>query len=135
MSHDNGFELKNRMLFKIMLNVISFNILSFLTPNSFSLNVEEFTNKRPIGHIAHLWNQFKSINTFLQSYDYIIQLIFLRRKIIISFLNNYTDFESLSPKDALCQVWFKLTHWFCRRRFLDFVNIFLVLTYNYIIII
>ena len=32
-------------------------------------------NKRPMGHIAHLRNQFKSINTFAQSYDYIIALI------------------------------------------------------------
>ena len=28
-------------------------------------------NKRPMGHIAHLRNQFKSINTFELSYDYI----------------------------------------------------------------
>ena len=26
-------------------------------------------NKRPMGHIAHRRNQFKSINTFAQSYD------------------------------------------------------------------
>ena len=26
-------------------------------------------NKRPMGHIAHLRNQFKSMNTFEQSYD------------------------------------------------------------------
>ena len=29
-------------------------------------------NKRPMGHIAHLRNQFKLINTFVTSYDYII---------------------------------------------------------------
>ena len=28
-------------------------------------------NKRPMGHIAHLRNQFKSMNTFKRSYDYI----------------------------------------------------------------
>ena len=28
-------------------------------------------NKRTMGHITHLRNQFKSINTFEQSYDYI----------------------------------------------------------------
>ena len=28
-------------------------------------------NKMPMDHIAHLKNQFKSINTFVQSYDYI----------------------------------------------------------------
>ena len=32
--------------------------------------------------------------------------------------------ESPSPKDALCQVWLKLTQWFWRRRFLNFVNVF-----------
>ena len=28
-------------------------------------------NKRPMGHIAHLRYQFKSINTFERSYDHI----------------------------------------------------------------
>ena len=32
--------------------------------------------------------------------------------------------ESPSPKDALCQVWFKLAKWFWRRRFLNIFNIF-----------
>ena len=32
-------------------------------------------NKRSMGHIAHMRNQFKSINTFEKSYDYIITLI------------------------------------------------------------
>ena len=32
--------------------------------------------------------------------------------------------ESPSPKDALCQVWLMLAHWFLRRRFLNFVNAF-----------
>mgnify|MGYP003691681831 CR=1 FL=1 len=32
--------------------------------------------------------------------------------------------ESLSPKDALCQVWLKMALWFWRRRFLNFVNVF-----------
>ena len=32
--------------------------------------------------------------------------------------------EFLSPKDALWQVWLKLTQWFLRRRFLNFVNVF-----------
>ena len=42
-------------------------------------------NKRPMGHIAHLRNQFKSINMFQQSYGYIITLIRSGRT-IISFL-------------------------------------------------
>ena len=32
--------------------------------------------------------------------------------------------ESPSPKKALCQVWLKLTQWFWRRRFFNFVNVF-----------
>ena len=35
-------------------------------------------------------------------------------------------FESLLPKDALCQVWLKLTPWFWRRRFLKVVNLSLL---------
>ena len=34
--------------------------------------------------------------------------------------------ESPSPKDALCQVWMKLAQWFWRRRFLNFLNVFLL---------
>ena len=73
-------------------------------------------NKRPIGHIAHLRKQFKSIST----YDYIITLI-KRGKIshnllfenwMVVYLNKL---ESCSPKDAMCQVWLKLTQWFWRR--------------------
>ena len=32
--------------------------------------------------------------------------------------------ESSSPKDALCQVRLKLSHWFWSRRFFLFVNVF-----------
>ena len=32
--------------------------------------------------------------------------------------------ESSSPQDAFCQVWLKLAQWYCRRRFLNFVNVF-----------
>ena len=32
--------------------------------------------------------------------------------------------ESLSPKDALCQLWLKLAEWIWKRRFLNFVNVF-----------
>ena len=33
--------------------------------------LENKSNKRPIGHITHLRNQFKSMNTLEQSYDHI----------------------------------------------------------------
>ena len=45
----------------------------------------------------------------------------LLEKDVILHLN---QLESPSPKDALCQVWLKLTHWFWRRRFSKFVNVF-----------
>ena len=34
--------------------------------------------------------------------------------------------ESPSPKDAFCQVWLKLAQLFRRRRFFNFVNVFLL---------
>ena len=34
--------------------------------------------------------------------------------------------ESPSPKDALCQIWWKLALRFWRRRFLNFTNVFLL---------
>ena len=40
-------------------------------------------------------------------------------------------FESPLNNDALCQVWLRLAQWFWRRRFLNFVNIFLFFR-NYI---
>ena len=60
-------------------------------------------NKRPMGHIAHLKKQFKSINT-----NYYIITLIKRRK-------NNINLESPSPKDALCQDWLKLAQWFWRR--------------------
>ena len=32
-------------------------------------------NKRPMGHIAHMRNQFKSMNTFERNYDYTVYII------------------------------------------------------------
>ena len=37
--------------------------------------------------------------------------------------------KSPSLKDALCQVWLKLVQWFWGRRFLKFVNVFLLFCY------
>ena len=39
--------------------------------------------------------------------------------------------ESRSPRDTLCKFWLKLTQWFWRSRFLNFVNVFL-LFHNYL---
>ena len=71
--------------------------------------IRRVTNKRPMGHIAHLRKQFKSINT----YDYIMTLIKRsKNKNIINFMRIYcffiwTKLESSSYKDALSQVWLK----------------------------
>ena len=46
-------------------------------------------NKRPMGHIAHLRKQFKSINT----YDYIIMLIKRRKKKHYKLYNNLLFFS------------------------------------------
>ena len=45
-------------------------------------NVNSINNKRPMGHIAHLRKQFKSINT----YDNIITLIKRKKKPNIIFM-------------------------------------------------
>ena len=78
-----------------------------------------------MGHIAYMRNEFKSINTFAQSYDNIITL-----KTIISLwsLNGsyLLKIESPSPKNSFCQVWLNFVQWFLKRRFLNFVNVFLL---------
>ena len=83
-------------------------------------DVDAYVNKRPMGHIAHLRKQFKSINT----YNHIITLI-RRRKIKYELYDNllFFSFES-SSKDALCQNWLKLAQWFWRRDFFNFVYVF-----------
>ena len=77
-------------------------------------------NKRPMGHIAHLRKQFKSINT----YDYIITVIKRRKKTLLILVLYLKKLESPSPKDALCQYCLKLAQWFWRIRFLNFDNVF-----------
>ena len=78
-------------------------------------------NKRPMGHIAHMRDQY-ILNTFAKSYDHIITLIWRRKKrssLLWSVNGPYLlNLESLSPKDALCQVWLQLAQWFWRKRFL-----------------
>ena len=72
---------------------ISMPLILYLHPPS------KLKNKRPMGHIVHLRNQFTSINTFQESYDYIITLIQRRKKkkyenLLILHLNKL---ESPSP--------------------------------------
>ena len=94
-------------------------------------------NKRPMGHIAHLKNQFKSTNTFEQCQLWQVSsgekflnfvndickfVIISNRKRALSF--NLNKLKSPSAKDAFCQVWLKLAKWFQRRRYLIFVMYF-----------
>ena len=80
------------------------------------------SNKRPMGHIAQLRKQFKSLN----KYDYIITLIQrIKKKLYENLLVLHLNkLESPSSKDSLCQVWLKLAQWFWRRDFFNFVNVF-----------
>ena len=92
--------------------------ISVLSKKTFINTTTANINKRPMGHIAHLRKQFKSINT----YDYIITWIKRRKKhpflpyenLLVLHLNKL---EFPLPKDAFCQVWLKLAQWFSRRRF------------------
>ena len=43
--------------------------------STYFIDIGSIINKRPMGHIAHMRNQFESINTFEKSSDYIITLI------------------------------------------------------------
>ena len=60
--------------------------------------------------------------------DFLISSMYFRYFVIISSWKRtrpfiWTNLNSPSPKDALCQVWLKLIKWFWRR-FLNFVNVF-----------
>ena len=81
-------------------------------------------NKRPMGHIAHLRKQFKSINTN----DFIITLIKRIKKNIINFITIYCffiwkNFNPPHPRMLCAKFGLKLAQWFWRR-FLNFVNVF-----------
>ena len=79
-----------------------------------------------MGNNAHLRNQSKLINTFEQSYGYIIKLsrrgnsTFLRIKWFF-FVKSWVSFT----QGCLCQIWLKLAQWFREGRFLNLVNLFL----------
>ena len=86
----------------------------------FKIGNEVLKNKRPMGHIAYLMKTVE-INKHIR---------LLGEKKPLSFENwmvPYLDkLESPSPRGALCQLCLKLDHWFWRRRFLNFVNVFLI---------
>ena len=64
-----------------MMAVAKGGALKFLElPLDGDKTIKEYSNKRPMGHIAHLRKQFKSINT----YDYIIRYIKRRKNPLLS---------------------------------------------------
>ena len=73
----------------MLINYLAIEIIARITENvcyniwiAFSLlcapHSRQKKSKRHMGHIAHLTSQFKSINTFAKSYDFIITLIWRR---------------------------------------------------------
>ena len=95
-SHVHGMSILTIKLYKTLLS--SFSVLTkyctcFSSISNFG-HTPKFKrgitprNKRPMGHIAHLRKQFKSINT----YDYIITLIKRRKNNIIYFMRIYCFF-------------------------------------------
>ena len=102
-------------------------------------------NKRPMGHITHLRNQFKSTNTFERSYNYkyykispvvneekfFISWMYFCKIVIISrckkmWLFHLKKLKSSLPRDNFCQVWLKLAQLFWRRRFFKIVSVILL---------
>ena len=82
-------------------------------------------NKRPMGHIAHLRKQFKSINT----YDYIITLIKRRKKTIINFMRIYFFFiwrnlNPLHPRMLCAKFGWSWMSGSGEEDFFNFVNLF-----------
>ena len=92
-----------------------------------------YFNKRPIDHIAHLRNQFKSINIFKQSYDYIIMLI-SRKNQLSPFLRIEWSFivKLWVPFSLGCfvPILVEIDHWLCRGKCLKLVNVFSLFCYN-----
>ena len=70
-------------------------------------------NKRPMGHITHL-----NITTLIRRRK---KHNLLFENWMVPYLNKL---ESPSPKGALCQVWLKLSQWFWRKIFSNFVEVF-----------
>ena len=66
--------------------------------------------------------------------DLLISSMYFRYFVIISPLKqggslHLYKLEFPSPKDVLCQVWLKLAHCSWRRRYFNFVNVFLLFCY------
>ena len=67
-----------------------------------------------------------TILKYLQCFFLVILLLCPLEKYVVHHFNKH---KSLSPKNALCQVWLKLSlvQWFCWKRFFNVVNVLLLL--------
>ena len=102
-------------ILKIFLLMTSVHIICTILQ---TITCENSKRKRPMGHIAHLRNKFKSINTFEQSYDYILAwigegkthyLLFENWMVLIS--------KALNPlhRRMLCaKIWLVLRYLICQ---------------------
>ena len=81
---------RNKKTFQHMYIIITFFVTCYIKkitiPILEKLYGKDTVNKRPMGHITHLRNQFKSINTFAKSYNYIITLIWRTENQLSPFL-------------------------------------------------
>ena len=88
-------------------------------------------NKRSMSHIAHLRNQFKSMNTFERSYEFIyykngpvvqeektfkfcectFAILLLSPNVKKCGLSIWTKLKSSLPRESFCLVWLKLAQW------------------------
>ena len=73
-------------------------------------------------HISHLEREVFKIYQCISLFHYYLPLE-------IRVALHLNKLESSLPKDALCQVWLRLTQWFWKRRFLHFVNVFSLFCY------
>ena len=67
--------------------------------------IDRKRNERPMGHITHVRNKFKSVNTFERNYDYInytIKLAFKFRRRSLNFVKVLLQFCLLSPNVKRC---------------------------------
>ena len=109
--------LREKHLIIFFMIIEWFLIWTNLNPLHWRMHCGRFGRNRFCGS----WEEdfFNFVNVFLPFRNYLP----LEKNGTI----HLNKFESSSPKDALCQVWLKLVQLFLRRRFLNFVNVCLLL--------
>ena len=116
-----------RRRFLIFVNVFS-QLCNYLPlEKAGALHLNKLESPSPKDALCQFW--LKLVQWFFRSFLNFVDVILL--------FHNYLplekgralhliNFESLSSKDALCQVWLTLVQSFFRRRFLNFVNVILL---------